>query len=775
MTNLGSHNAAALGLAALASLAAAPAFAQSASDYTQGVAVSGSTATIWFKSNVNTTWVDVHYQVNGGTQQNVRMTFVNADGRDEQALTVASGNTISYSFTYNNGTPAYDTPVQTYTVGSSTTPGGPVCFFADANYGGDSFCASADSSWVGSTWNDRVSSVKVQAGYEADLYQDINYGGGVVKLTSDTPNLATLNFNDAMSSYHVTTASAIPTSDTPDFGPNVQIFDPSTPATTIQNAIDAAFNAQYQSPTAQFGSQRHAFLFKPGTYSPNARLGFYTTMEGLGLNPDDVRINGNIVVDSGWNYGDTANATQNFWRSAEDLAVTPSGGTMEWAVSQAAPLRHIHVEGNLHMGPTNQGNGQGYSSGGFIADSRVDGIVSTGSQQQWYTRDSNVGQWYDGVWNTVFSGVVGAPAQQFPSPPYTTLATTPASREKPYLYVDSSGKYHVWVPALRTNASGASWASGSTTPGSSIPMSQFYVTRPGDTAATMNAALAAGLNLFLTPGVYSLEAPLNVTRANTVILGLGFPTLQPTAGNDAMDVADVDGVKIAGILFDAGTTNSAALLKVGPGTSSTSHAANPTTVQDVFFRIGGAVAGKATDSLVVNSNDVIVDDIWAWRADHGSAPVGWTVNTASTGLLVNGARVLATGLFVEHYQQYQVLWNGENGRTIFFQNEMPYDVPSQAAWTSGNGNGWAAYKVGAGVQNHEAWGLGSYCFFNIGGTNTNINAARGFEVPDTAGVKLHSILTVSLGGNGTISHVVNNTGATAQGTATVPVDLVSYP
>ncbi|MGN6529746.1 MAG: peptidase inhibitor family I36 protein [Burkholderiaceae bacterium] len=775
MTNLGSHNAAALGLAALASLAATPALAQSASDYSQGVAVSGSTATIWFKSNVNTTWVDVHYQVNGGTQQNVRMTFVNADGRDEQSLTVASGNTISYSFTYNNGTPAYDTPVQTYTVGSSTTTGGPVCFFADANYGGDSFCASADSSWVVSTCNDRVSSVKVQAGYEADLYQDVNYGGAVVKLTSDTPNLATLNFNDAMSSYHVTTASTIPTSDTPDFGPNVQIFDPSTPATTIQNAIDAAFNAQYQSPTAQFGSQRYAFLFKPGTYSPNARLGFYTTIEGLGLNPDDVRINGNIVVDSGWNYGDTANATQNFWRSAENLSVAPTGGTMEWAVSQAAPLRHIHVAGNLHMGPTNQGNGQGYSSGGFIADTRVDGIVSTGSQQQWYTRDSNVGQWYDGVWNTVFSGVGGAPAQSFPSPPYTTLATTPVSREKPYLYVDSGGKYRVFVPSLRTNASGATWSSGSATPGTSIPMSQFYVAKPGDSAATINAALAAGLNLFFTPGVYQLNAALNVTRANTVVLGLGFPTLQPTAGNNVMNVADVDGVKIAGLLFDAGTTNSATLLQVGAGTSSTSHAANPTSVQDVFFRIGGAVAGKATTSLAVNSNDVLIDDIWAWRADHGSAATGWTVNTANTGLLVNGARVLATGLFVEHYQQYQVQWNGENGRTIFFQNEMPYDVPSQAAWTSGNGNGWAAYKVGANVQNHEAWGLGSYCFFNIGGTNTNINAARGFEVPDTAGVKLHSILTVSLGGNGTISHVVNNTGATAQGTATVPVDLVGYP
>ena len=433
-----------------------------AADYTQGVTVSGPTATIWFKSNVATTWVDVHYQVNGGPQQNLRMTYDNATAQDEQPVTVASGNVLTYSFTYNDGNPAYDTPSFSTTVGSGTpVTTGPICFFADANYGGDSFCASADSSWIGTAWNDRVSSVTVQSGYEVDLYADVNYGGAVLKLTANNANLAASSFNDTASSYHVLTAtSTIPTSDTPDFGPNVQIFDPSTPATTIQAAIDSAFNAQYQSPTAQFGSQRYAFLFKPGSYTPNARLGFYTTIEGLGQNADDVKINGSITVDSGWNYGDTANATQNFWRSAENLAVTPVGGTVVWAVSQAAPLRHVHVVGNLHMGPTNQGNGQGYSSGGFIADSKVDGIVSTGSQQQWYTRDSNVGQWYDGVWNSVFSGVVGAPAQAFPSPPYTTLATTPASREKPYLYIDSAGKYHVWVPSLRTNASGATWASG---------------------------------------------------------------------------------------------------------------------------------------------------------------------------------------------------------------------------------------------------------------------------------------------------------------------------
>ncbi|MEP6502959.1 MAG: peptidase inhibitor family I36 protein, partial [Betaproteobacteria bacterium] len=595
-----------------------------AADYTQGVTVSGPTATIYFKSNVNTTWVDVHYQINGGPQQNLRMAYVAANARDEQPVTVASGNTLTYSFTYNNGTPAYDTPAFSYTVGTATppppppAPSGPVCFYADANYGGDSFCASADSSWVGTTWNDRISSVKVQSGYEADLYGDINFGGGVLKLTASNANLTASNFNDAASSFKliktVTTPPPPPTSDTPDLGANVKIFDTTMSTASIQSALDTAFNSELLSPTAQFGSQRFAFLFKPGTYNVSAGLGFYEALQGLGQNPDDVRINGSVTVDSGWNLGDESNATQNFWRSVENLAIVPAGGTTVWAVSQAAPMRRVHIIGNLHMGPSNQGNGQGYSSGGYIADSRVDSIVSTGSQQQWYTRDSNVGVWYDGVWNTVFSGVGNAPVQSFPSPPDTTLNTTPVSREKPYLYIDASGKYRVFVPALRTNSSGATWSAGVATAGTSIPMSQFYVAKPGDTAATINAALAAGLNLFFTPGVYQLNQTIAITRANTVVLGLGFPTLQPVGGVNAMSVADVDGVKVAGLLFDAGTTNSAALLTVGPAVSATSHVGNPTTVQDVFFRIGGAVAGKATNSLVVNSNNVIVDDIWAWRA-----------------------------------------------------------------------------------------------------------------------------------------------------------------
>jgi len=351
---------------------------------------------------------------------------------------------------------------------------------------------------------------------------------------------------------------------------------------------------------------------------------------------------------------------------------------------------------------------------------------------------------------------------------YTTLATTPVSREKPYLYVDGGGNYRVFVPSLRTNSSGTTWAAGST-PGSSQPLTNFYVAQPGVSAATLNQALAQGLNLLFTPGVYHINQTINVTRPDTVVLGLGYATIIPDNGVNAMSVSDVDGVKIGGLLFDAGTTNSQYLLQVGSAVGA-SHAANPTSIQDVFFRIGGAGAGKATTSLIVNSNNTLIDHIWAWRADHGSG-VGWTVNTADTGVIVNGNNVTALGLFVEHYQKYEVLWNGNGGKTIFFQNELPYDPPSNAAWRSG-ANGYAAYKVADTVTSHEAWGMGSYCNFS---TNPAVVADRGFEAPVNPNVKFHDLLTVSLGGVGVISHVINSTGGAAQGTSTVPVNVVSFP
>jgi len=568
----------------------------------------------------------------------------------------------------------------------------------------------------------------------------------------------------------------------PDFGPNVKIFDPSMPASQIQATLDAIANQQVNN---EMGTQRYALLFKPGTYGTAAnplvfQVGYYTEVAGLGASPTDVTVNGHVDVYNRCLTPDNCIALVNFWRSLSNLTINVMGlsGCRSsgdfWAVSQAAPMRRVNITGgNLTLMDYCTAGPQ-YASGGFIADSQT-GFIINGSQQQFLVRDSSIGGWSNGVWNQVFSGVVGAPPQSFSTtpynpPPYTTLANSPVTREKPFLYVDSSGNYNVFVPALRHDSVGTTWANGPAA-GSSIPIQQFFIARPSDSVETINDALAGGQNLLFTPGVYHVDKTIKVKRPDAVVLGLGFPTLVPQNGVVAMSVADVKGVKLGGLLFDAGPVNSPVLLQVGTPHAHKSDPADPTSLWDVFFRIGGASLGKATTSLVVNSDDVLLDDIWAWRADHGNG-VGWTANTADTGLIVNGDNLTAYGLFVEHYQKFQVIWNGEHGRTIFFQNEMPYDPPNQAAWTHDGVNGYAAYKVADSVKTHEGWGLGSYCFFNVDPT---IHATRAFEVPVTPGVKLHDILTVSLGGVGTIDHVVNDTGAAAQGSSTIPVNLVSYP
>ncbi|GGY14173.1 hypothetical protein GCM10007386_50450 [Pseudoduganella dura] len=490
----------------------------------------------------------------------------------------------------------------------------------------------------------------------------------------------------------------------PDFGPNVLVFDPATPSATIQAALESIAGE------AEFGSGRHAVLFKPGAYNVDAQIGYYTTAAGLGRHPDDVTINGGLRVEGriDWSAG-TDSALINFWRSVENLSITPTGGTTRWAVSQASPMRRVHIRGGLELMPA----WWGYSSGGFIADSRIDGQVQSGSQQQWYTRDSAIGNWAGSVWNMVFSGVQGAPAQTFPAPPVTALATTPRSREKPFLYIDADGAYHVFKPDLRVAAAGTSWSGDGTAAeaGTSIPIGDFLIARPATPTADINAALAHGRHVLFTPGVYRLTEQLNVTRRNTVLLGLGMATLVPGAGQAAIATGNGDGIAIAGLIVDAAPGGSPVLVQVGPRPGTKGFAAlpakgwraNPTLLSDVFFRIGGPAAGSAAISLEVNSPNVIIDHLWAWRADHG-AGAAWAVNRADTGLVVNGDDVTGLGLFVEHYQKHQLVWNGDNGQTIFYQSELPYDPPSQAEWMDGEIAGYASYNVGAGVkkQRHRA-------------------------------------------------------------------------
>jgi hypothetical protein len=583
------------------------------------------------------------------------------------------------------------------------------------------------------------------------------------------------------------TASAAPAPTTsvtqPDFGPNVKIFDPSMPQAEIQSAVDAVAAEQVNN---EMGTQRYALLFKPGTYGTTAnplvfQVGYYTEVAGLGQNPSDVTINGEVNVYNRCLTPDNCTALDNFWRSISNLTINARGNsgcrtnTEFWAVSQAAPMRRVSITGGTTFMDYCTAGPQ-YSSGGFVADSKITNSAVNGSQQQFYVRNSQIGGWSNAVWNQIFSGTIGAPAQSFPTPPYTTLATTPASKEKPYLYVDGAGNWNVFVPSAQTDSSGTTWLNGQT-PGQSIPLSEFFLASPTDSVQTINNALARGLNLIFTPGVYDVASTIEVKRANTIVLGLGLATFTPTNGNIALSVADVPGVDLAGFTVDAGPVNSPVLVQIGSknGNNGAAHdsTANPTAVQDVFFRIGGPHVGKADVSLEVNSDNVILDDIWAWRADHGvPGSVGWTVNTGATGVVVNGDNVTATGLFVEHYQQYEVLWNGQNGKVVFFQNEMPYDAPNQAAWQHDGVNGYAALKVADSVKTFEAWGLGSYIYTNVDPT---LHAENAFEVPVTPGVTLHDLLTISLNGAGTTDHVINGVGAAVTPTHQGPSTVVSYP
>lgn len=578
----------------------------------------------------------------------------------------------------------------------------------------------------------------------------------------------------------------------PDFGPNVTVFSPDTPLAEIQSTLDAL---AVQQRDAEMSTARHAVYFLPGTYGTAANplqfeVGYYTEVAGLGATPTDVTIRGAAeVYNRCLENNGTANclALVNFWRTLANLSVNIDKSGQDgcrqsanfWAVSQAVSLRRVQFSGaNVSLMDYCTAGPQ-YASGGFIADSKLPFTIN-GSQQQWLTRNSEIAGWSNGVWNQVFSGVVGAPDDAtFPNPPYTTIEKTPISREKPFLYVGADGKYAVRVPAAQTQTSGTSWA-GDATAGRSIPITDFYIAKPGDSVQVINNNLARGKNLLLTPGVYDIDGTIEIKRPDTVVLGMGHATLTAVGGAVPLEVKDVAGAVVAGVTIDAGTTLSPALMRIGKanGHSNKAQPGNPVTLNDVYFRVGGPHVGKVATALEVNSDNVLIDHIWVWRADHGIEGFSgdterWNTNTGTVGVIVNGDNVTATGLFVEHFQRYNTVWNGENGRVILYQNELPYDPPTQADWTQPDGTlGYPGYKVADDVKTHELDGGGVYVFNQ---NNPSIVTANGFEVPETAGVRLHHIMTVNLSA-GTILHVVNGVGGTADTTKVgVPQYITDYP
>ena len=210
---------------------------------------------------------------------------------------------------------------------------------------------------------------------------------------------------------HDATAAAA----TADFGPNVKIFDPSMSTSEIKATVDAVAAQQVSN---QFGTQRYALLFMPGTYGSaadplNFQVGYYTEVAGLGSSPNDVVVHGTIDSYNQCSEPGNCTALVNFWRSVSNLTIDVAGKSgcqvgEFWATSQAAPLRRVHVNGNTTL--MDYCSGPAFASGGFIADSKFSGgTVINGSQQQYLVRDSDLDGWTNGVWNQVFAGDHGAP------------------------------------------------------------------------------------------------------------------------------------------------------------------------------------------------------------------------------------------------------------------------------------------------------------------------------------------------------------------------------
>lgn len=535
------------------------------------------------------------------------------------------------------------------------------------------------------------------------------------------------------------------------FGENVYIFSPEDNPEEVQQVLDDLWEQQE---TNQFGEERYSVLFLPGEYSDSIKVqvGYYMQVSGLGMLPTDTKVPA-LECSATW-LGDDSNhnATCNFWRGVENIEI---GSNTMWAVSQATFMRRVNIDGALYLH-----DNYGWASGGFLADSNIEGMTESGSQQQWLSRNCEWALWMGDNWNMVFCGIdgEGAPKGTWPASAYTTVETTKEIQEKPFLVYEEEEGYGVFVPEVRENSVGVSWKEENN--GTFIPLEEFYVANPEvDNADTMNQKLKEGKHLLLTPGIYHLEEPLLIEQKDTIVLGMGLATLSAENGNTCMEVADQQGIKIAGVLFDAGEKESENLLVVG-NEEEKNQKEEPILLSDLFFRVGGAEpeGAKVENCVEINSDDVIGDNFWVWRADHGDG-VGWDINTAPNGIVINGDNVSMYALMVEHFQEYQTIWNGENGKTIFYQSEIPYDVPAQKEWMSheGNVNGYASYKVGDTVKNHEAWGLGIYSYHRD--AKVDLNCVM--EVPEQENIKVHNICSVMITGNPGISHVINNEGKAA--------------
>jgi hypothetical protein len=584
-------------------------------------------------------------------------------------------------------------------------------------------------------------------------------------------------------------------------GRNVKVFTTNDRQTDIQHYISTVYE---RTAWDEFGTCRHAMLFMPGQYGDvTVHAGYYTSVAGLGYLPTDVEVKKLEILQHPF----TNSMLTNFWRTVENFTVN---STSLFCVSQATSMRRLNVNGDLLL------TTGGWGSGGLIADSHISGTIwardtaGIERQQQWFTRNSSFGNFVGGQMNMVFAGTEGTLPNLSPAARVTSVEKTGFLREKPFVVFDSRKGYGVFLPAPRNEAIGHSWKNGSTA-GEFIALSNFHIACDDrDTDVTLNAALAVGKHILFTPGIYYLNAPLHITKPNTIIMGLGLATLCVTAQNDdtAIKIADVEGVNVSSLLFEAGP-NSKSLMEVGAKKTDTRHANNPVYLADLFFRSGGTYKFnvRVDKTLIINSNDVFGDNFWLWRADHSftgnlyeetmrfykngqgnwvldgatvinpetgqqrdnwvwdGGYVGWDSSYGKNGVIIEGDHVTLYGLMVEHYMEYQTIWNGEHGLMCFYQSETPYDAPNQEVWMRNGSSaevdqGYASYKIGDHVQNHTALGVGVYYVSNTRDAVKILDHA--IEAPENPGIEIRNMVIARFAGSAAegsgIHHIINGHG-----------------
>jgi hypothetical protein len=555
-------------------------------------------------------------------------------------------------------------------------------------------------------------------------------------------------------------------------------------------ATQDPWNGQTFTCEKHFSSDRHALLFAPGVYRGiDVEIGYYVQLAGLGRSVDDVKFvdcaHGPYVPALNKHLHKAGSSLDTFWRSAENFYLE---GDMQWAVSQAAPLRRVHVTGDLLLHDKSA-----YASGGHLANSKVDGTLRAGGQQQFLIRNVELGKGASGgAWSMVYSGCSGkVPAASPGSDKKAAISVIPKPKvrmEKPYIAMKEDGmQFELRVPRVLRQSD---VTVGPLLNGEHEDVRDFgrvrVVRADSSTTQDIQDALDQGKDVVLAPGIFTLERTLKLRHPDQVLLGLGLATLvAPTDGSPAVHVAPrIPGVRIAGIMLEASERKKTTSLKNssltllewgddGDDDRDPGREDRPGGIFDLFVRVGGAVSGDRTrisvDYMIrLHSGHIVGDNLWLWRADHGAlgpnekanypeiSPLFWQTEEhefrVETGAEFNGDDIHLFGLAVEHANGHQTLWNGERGSVQFYQCEFPYGAGHEFAY-----NEYRGYKVGSNVTTHEVHAPGIYSNFR----NENVVVSTAIEHPESPSVVFHYPFTVKLDNNGGIESVVNGMGGKA--------------